>query len=186
MSYVPGLQDQVVLGLIARHGPMTPYELKTKVAESVDYFWPIPHAQLYRIPVRLTEAGLLSEEAEQTGRRRRVFALTDAGREQLADWLADPRTPAAETRDPAQLKLFFADLGEPGDIVTLARRQAAEHRRWLDRYRQMYAEVDPGDTARALSRTRILALGIQHEQAYVEYWDALANRPNDPAPNAAQ
>jgi len=169
-----GPQDHIVLGLIARHGPLTPYDLKAKVEESTDYFWPVPHAQLYRIPARLAELGLLSEEAEHGGRRRRVFHLTDAGRAELKQWLADPQSPPAETRDPAQLKLFFADLGDPGDVVALARSQTAEHRRWLEYYQSLETVIDPTDTARAISRARILRLGIMHEQAYVDFWDELA------------
>ncbi|MBF6176339.1 PadR family transcriptional regulator [Nocardia blacklockiae] len=173
----PGPQDHIVLGLIARHGPLTPYELKARMEESVDYFWPVPHAQLYRVPVRLAEQGLLREEAEETGRRRRVFHLTPAGRAALRRWLAEPRTPPPETRDPAQLKLFFADLGEPGDVVALARGQAAEHRRLLELYRGLQAEIDPDDSVRAESRSRILELAVRHEQAYVDFWTDLARDP---------
>lgn len=61
---VLSMSAYTVLGLIARHGPMTPYELKARVEQSVAYFWPIPHAQLYRDPPRLAEMGLLTEEAE--------------------------------------------------------------------------------------------------------------------------
>jgi DNA-binding PadR family transcriptional regulator len=173
------LQDHVVLGLIARHGPMTPYELKARVEESVDYFWPIPHAQLYRVPARLAEQGLLREEAERGGRRRRVFHLTDQGRATLERWLADPDVPQPETRDPAQVKLFFADLGSPGDVITLARAQAARHRRWLDLYRSLRADLDPSsDDVRLVSRARLLKLGLLHEQAYVDFWEALADQPD--------
>jgi DNA-binding PadR family transcriptional regulator len=167
----------VVLGLIERHGSMTPYELKGRVEESVDYFWPIPHAQLYRIPARLSELGLLREEAEQTGRRRRVFRLTDAGRAALRAWLADPHAPEPETRDPAQLKLFFADLGDPGDVVALAREQAKQHRYWLDLYSGRRAELARSGEGRLESRARILRLGILHEQAYVDFWESLAADP---------
>lgn len=172
-----GPQDHIVLGLIARHGPLTPYELKAKVEESIDYFWPVPHAQLYRIPVRLAEQGLLDEEAEQGGRRRRLFHLTDAGRAELKRWLADPQSPPAETRDPAQLKLFFADLGAAGDVVALANSEAAQHRRLLEQYRSLYTDIDPNDKVRAVSRARILRLGILHEQAYAEFWEGLAADP---------
>ncbi|MET8874211.1 PadR family transcriptional regulator [Nocardia sp. NPDC004604] len=172
-----GPQDHIVLGLIARHGPLTPYELKARLEESVDYFWPVPHAQLYRIPVRLAERGLLDEEAEQGGRRRRLFHLTDKGRAELRRWLADPRNPPAETRDPAQLKLFFADLGAPDDVVALANGQAAEHRRLLELYRSLQADIDLADQVRAVSRARIIRLGILHEQAYVEFWEDLAADP---------
>jgi DNA-binding PadR family transcriptional regulator len=167
----------VVLGLIARHGAMTPYELKARVEESVQYFWPIPHAQLYRIPARLAELGLLHEETETEGRRRRVFHLTEAGREALDRWLGDPHAPEPETRDPAQLKLFFADLGDPADVVALAKARAAQHRRWLELYQSFRAGIDPTDEARRLSRARILRLAVAHEQAYVDYWESLAADP---------
>ena len=178
MSVSTGPQDHIVLGLIARHGPMTPYELKARVEDGVDYFWPIPHAQLYRVPVRLTAAGLLREEAEDGGRRRRVFHLTDAGSAELRRWLADPHDAEPETRDPSQLKLYFADLGGPGDVVALARAQAAQHRRWRDTYLQHRADTDASDGVEALSRSRILRLGILHEQAYVDFWEWLAANPD--------
>jgi DNA-binding PadR family transcriptional regulator len=166
----------VVLGLIARHGAMTPYELKARVEESVGFFWPIPHAQLYRDPPRLAAMGLLSEEAETGGRRRRVFRLTPAGEEALREWLAAPEVPPAETRDPAQLRLAFADLGEPADLVRLARAQADRHRDLLTVYRERRAALSPDDPA-TVSRSRILALGILHEQAQAEFWTAVAADP---------
>ncbi|MFF5207407.1 PadR family transcriptional regulator [Streptosporangium sp. NPDC000396] len=172
------LSAYVVLGLIARHGPMTPYELKGRVEESVGFFWPIPHAQLYRDPPRLAEMGLLREEAEEHGRRRRVFHLTDAGRRALERWLADPDVAPPETRDPSQLKLFFADLGDPSDVVALATEQARQHRRWLDLYRSLHAELDPSDRTRLVSRSRLLKLGILHEQTYVDFWESLAADPD--------
>ncbi|MGW0885938.1 PadR family transcriptional regulator [Streptomyces sp. NPDC002671] len=167
----------VVLGLIARHGPMTPYDLKARVEGSVAYYWPIPHAQLYRDPPRLAELGLLREEAEEHGRRRRVFHLTDAGHRAVQEWLADPATPEPETRNPALLKLTFADLGAPDQVASLAAAQAAQHRRWRDTYRDLRARLDPAapDT---LARARLITLGIAHEQSYVAFWEALAADPD--------
>jgi DNA-binding PadR family transcriptional regulator len=167
----------VVLGLIARYGPMTPYELKARVEISVGHFWPIPHAQLYRDPAMLAERGLLAEAAEERGRHRRVFHLTPAGREELRRWLADPGGPPPETRNPALLKLAFVDLAEPADVVALARTQAARHRGWLETYRARRSSLDPADPA-AVSRSRVLAIGILHELAYVRFWEALADAPS--------
>lgn len=169
----------VVLGLIARHGPMTPYELKARVEESVGYYWPIPHAQLYRDPPRLAEQGLLEERAEEHGRRRRVFHLTEAGREVLTRWLADPATPPPETRNAALLKLAFVDLSPSDRARALAGTQADQHRGWLATYRRLRAEIDP-DAPDALARSRLLDLGIGHEQAYVAFWEALAKEGDGP------
>jgi DNA-binding PadR family transcriptional regulator len=163
-----------VLGLIARHGPMTPYELKAKAEEIIGPFWPLPHAQLYRLPARLADLGLLTEETEEGGRHRRVFRLTPAGQDALARWLADPDTPPAETRDPAQLKLAFADLGPDSDLRALARAQAERHRALLDKYTARKAALDPADVA-TLSRHRMLTFGIAHERTQTEYWQSLLN-----------
>ncbi|HKS46903.1 MAG TPA: PadR family transcriptional regulator [Amycolatopsis sp.] len=163
----------VVLGLIARHGPMTPYELKARVEDTVGYYWPIPHAQLYRDPPRLAERGLLEERAEEHGRRRRVFHLTGAGREALDRWLADPTSGPPETRNPALLKLTFVDLGPSERATALARQQAAQHREWLELYRNQLAENDPARPD-ALARARLLDVGIRHERAYVDFWEELA------------
>ncbi|MYT13769.1 transcriptional regulator, PadR family [Streptomyces sp. SceaMP-e96] len=167
----------VVLGLIARHGPMTPYELKARVEDDIQPFWPILHAQLYRIPAELAQAGLLREEAETEGRRRRIFHLTAAGRAALERWLADPDTAEAETRDPAQLKLFFADLGDPADIVALATRQAERHRKWLAHYASLRGDLDPSADSRQRSRARLLRLGVLHERAHAEFWESVAADP---------
>lgn len=167
----------VVLGLTARHGPMTPYELKARVEQSVGFHWPIPHAQLYRDPPRLAGMGLLAEEVEEHGRRRRVFRLTAAGRSALEAWLADPDAGEPQTRDPALLKLAFADLAGPARVVELARAQEAAHRQWLEVYRSRRAALDPADGATA-SRARSLALGILHERGYVAFWAALAADPD--------
>jgi DNA-binding PadR family transcriptional regulator len=160
----------VVLGLIARHGPLTPYELKARVEESIGKHWPIPHAQLYRDPPKLAELGLLAEQAEEGGRRRRVFHITDQGREILLRWLADPSTPPPETRNPALLKFAFADLASP---VELARAQAARHHAWLREYREQLADLDP-EASDTPTRTRLLTLGMRHEQNYIDFWQSVA------------
>src|SRR6476661_9035037 len=80
----------LVLGLIEREGPSTPYDLKRHVAATIGHFWSFPHALLYKEPPRLVELGLVTEEREEDGRRRRSFTITDAGRQALRRWLGHP------------------------------------------------------------------------------------------------
>ena len=80
----------VVLGLIARDGPSTPYDLKVAVARGIAQFWPFPHSQIYSETEYLTGLGLLAEKRETSGRRRRTFRITDAGRLALEAWLREP------------------------------------------------------------------------------------------------
>src|SRR4051794_31960428 len=62
----------VVLGLVRELGEATPYALKQAAALSVGNFWSLQHAQLYSEPERLAKAGLLDEELETTGPRRKT------------------------------------------------------------------------------------------------------------------
>jgi len=105
----------LVLGLIEREGPSTPYELKRHVAATIGHFWSFPHALLYKEPPRLVELGLLTEEREAGGRRRRLFTITGRGRAAIQTWLAKPSQEPTELRDAGLLQLFFADLGSTDD-----------------------------------------------------------------------
>jgi len=92
----------IVLGLLERLEPATPYDLKQMAQLSTFNFWSVPHTQIYTECARLADAGMLSEEHEQTGRRRRIYRLTASGRKELAGWRATlPRSPTScATRRP--------------------------------------------------------------------------------------
>src|SRR5690242_916722 len=87
----------VVLGLVAA-GATTPYDMKQTAARSVGYFWNFPHSQLYAEPSRLAGLGLLSEERETRGRRRRVYTLAPEGRKALDEWLREPTNEQPQIR----------------------------------------------------------------------------------------
>lgn len=165
----------VVLGLIARHGPMTPYELSARVQHGIAFFWPIPLARLHDETARLAEAGLLTGQAGEPGPDGRAFGITPAGEHALRAWVAAPGVPPADDRDPARVRLAFADLGEADDLVGLARGQAARHEELLDDYRQRRAALGPADEC----RSRVLDLGIIHERAHAAFWRTLAAAADD-------
>jgi len=157
------------LGITALRGPSTPYDLKRFVQLSIGHFWPFPHTQLYAEPERLAGAGLLAETREEGGRRRRYYAITDAGRERLDEWLAEPVTSPTEIRDLGLLKLFFGELAGKDEIVALAGEQAAAHRAKLAIYEGIHERfADRPDLAiRLLS----LELGTRLARAAESFWE---------------
>jgi PadR family transcriptional regulator AphA len=122
----------VVLGLVARDGPSTPYALKAAVGRGIAHFWQFPHSQIYAETERLARLGLLAEEREQTGRRRRSYRITPAGRAALTAWLAEPADEPPQFRSLGLLKLFFAQHAGPEEVAELARAQAAMHRGYVE------------------------------------------------------
>lgn len=161
----PRLTDTsyAVLGLVERCEPVTPYQLKQVAQVSILHFWSIPHTQIYTECARLSEAGLLEEQREETGRRRRVYTLSGNGREALDRWREDPATDIYELRDPGLLKLFCG-----ADPASLAETQLEQHERRLELYEQLSEHEEmPAGMRLALEG------GIGHEREYVRFWSRL-------------
>lgn len=155
----------IVLGLLNAAGEATPYDLKQIVATTLGDFWSLPHAQLYAEPERLTAAGLLSERRELSGRRRKHYKLTAAGKEALADWVAEPTPEQTELRDPGLLKIFFG-----ADPLAMAAVQLPIRRRKVEEYEEMVAQID-GHVPEGMVLT--LRAGIGHEREWVRFWAEL-------------
>ena len=165
--------SHIVLGLIERAGGQaTPYALKQMVARGVGNFWSLQHAQLYPEPERLARAGLVGEQRESGGRRRRLYTITPAGREALRDWLAAPATGAGELRDPGLLQLFFG-----ADPAAVGRAQRQVHADKLAEYETLRATT--GERMRTGERLALEA-GLAHEREWVRFWSALERSPRAP------
>lgn len=159
----------VVLGMLDWLGPSTPYRLKRVLADSVEDFFPVPHTSFYAEPARLAAAGLLSEEREPGGRRRRTYALTPAGRSALAAWLDDPSAGYGQFRFPGMLKLFFG--ADPGGF---ALDQAAHHRALSEKFAAVRAQVDAGRIAMPPGRRLVMETGISVHAWWAQRWTDVA------------
>jgi DNA-binding PadR family transcriptional regulator len=154
------------MGLLERCQPATPYDLKRAAELGLAHLWSIPHTQLYTESARLAAAGLLVEEREDVGRRRKRYSLTDKGRRALAAWRAAPTSEMTELRDLGLLKLF---LDAPP--AALARAQLEVHRRRLDSYEQRRRS---GGSGLSLGVRFALEAGIGHEREWTRFWTRVA------------
>jgi DNA-binding PadR family transcriptional regulator len=151
----------IVLGLISAAGRATPYDLKRVHQQGIGGFWSLNHAQLYAEPDRLAAAGYLSVEREEGGRRRKLYELTDRGREAFSAWLASPTDEFTELRDPGLLQLFFG--AEPGPLAEVQRRIHAER---LEQYEKLLSSAGDWPDAPRL----VLESGIGHEREWLRFW----------------
>jgi DNA-binding PadR family transcriptional regulator len=104
-----------LLTLLDRFGELTSYEIKDALETTIENFWPVPHTTAYQEPARLASGGYLSARQEKGGRRRRRYALTDAGREALRAWADDPTAAPPQLRDELLLKIFAG--ADPGPLL---------------------------------------------------------------------
>ena len=161
----------IVLGLLEWFGKATPYALKRMAAGSVGNFWTLHHAQLYSEPERLAKGDYVSVERERGGRRRKTYAITDAGRAALAEWRGQTTDAIPELRSPALLKLFFG-----ADAAEVAPAQVDAHRRKLaeyERVRDTMPESVPEGPRLALDA------GIANARQQIAWWERIKVSSND-------
>jgi PadR family transcriptional regulator AphA len=170
----------LILGLLAREGPSTPYALERHVAATLGNFWSFPHTLLYKEPPRLAALGLVTEAREPEGRRRRVLVITTAGTEALTAWLERPARAHTEFRDLGLLQLFFMDLAPDGARLRLAQEQLVLHAAKLAAYEADARLERRGDVSAPGLRTvehwrgATLPMGILYERAAIQFWTSVA------------
>jgi DNA-binding PadR family transcriptional regulator len=105
------LRHAVLAALL--EGEASGYELSKRFDLSVANFWAATPQQLYRELEELEAAGLLSARVIEQQRRpnKRLFALTDAGRDELLTFTAGPTRPTT-LRDDLLVKLQAVDAGD--------------------------------------------------------------------------
>jgi PadR family transcriptional regulator, regulatory protein AphA len=150
-----------LLALLDRFGELTSYEIKDALESSVENFWPVPHTTAYQEPARLESGGYLSSRQEKGGRRRRRYALTDAGRKALREWADEPVAAPPQLRDELLLKIF---AGADPDPLLAAR---------LDFYRKKVEELEAYLEAVKLAPgwigpATVLRAGITYNRAQIE------------------
>jgi PadR family transcriptional regulator AphA len=175
----------LVLGLLAREGPSTPYDLERHVRATLGNFWSFPHTLLYTEPPRLAAQGLVTETRETAGRRRRVFTVTAAGLAALRAWIDRPSAARTELRDPGLLQLFFADLASADARLRVADQQLAIHSAILSAYEEDARLERRADGSERGQRTvehwrgETLRMGLLYERAAVEFWAGVVENARD-------
>jgi DNA-binding PadR family transcriptional regulator len=166
-----------VMGLLDVTGPSTPYDLKRFIERSVENFWPVPHTSFYAEPDRLARAGYLAVEQEGGGRRRKVYALTDRGREALHAWRDDGQAAPPQLRDEMMLKVFLG-----ADPAPMLAPRIAFHRAKIAEL-EGYLELVRGDPAH-VGMERSLITGIAYSRAMVDMLERFSapTRPSGSGP----
>ena len=117
-------------------GPMHPYELGRRLQETgKDKEIKFNRGSLYMVVEQLRKAGFVSpqETVRDTQRpERTVYALTEAGRAELYDWLGELVSDPAHEYPQFGVALSLLSVLDPRDAVDLLTRRLAALRVELD------------------------------------------------------
>lgn len=129
-----------ILGMLT-FGPMTGYELKQRIEQSIGHFWQESFGQLYPALARLEERGLISSrQIADGGRERRVYTISARGRAELRSWLAKP-APRHVERNELLLKLFFGSEIDVATSIAQVRRSREDAAQRLLALREVGATI---------------------------------------------
>ena len=160
------------------------YELARRFDRSIGYFWSATHQQIYRTLRTMEDAGWVHvTPVVQQGRPdKKVYTVADAGRAELARWIAEPLSGRGSsvtdnrTRDLA-VKIraaAYGDIAALRDQVTALR---AERAGLLDTYRGFEKAQFPDPSVlsgSALHQYLVLRGGIRAEESAVQWLDEVA------------
>ena len=73
------------------------------------------------------------EPASNQGPQRKLYSITDKGREVFSQWLKEPADKSMLLRDPFLLKFAFFGFGGPEDALRIIDDQLASYKAQLER-----------------------------------------------------
>ncbi len=166
-----------VLGMIGYLEPCTPYDLKRFIDQSIANFWPVPHTTFYAEPARLAAGGYLSQQQEDSGRRRKLYSLTQLGRDALQAWVALPTAAPPELRDELELKVFLG-----ADPRPLIEQRLQWHRQKLTELEGYLAQLRGAAGPPGIERC--LVGGTSYHRSLIEMFEGLRELSGSAEPEA--
>ncbi len=126
----------VLLGALS-YQPLTGYQLKQFVDNTTKHFWFAQTSQIYRTLKEIEEAKLAVSEVQEQDKRpdRRLYHITQTGRDDLKAWLIQPMTTVEPTKDALVIRLFFAKQMDKDSLLTQLKLQRTLHQQQLLLYR---------------------------------------------------
>lgn len=172
-----------LLSLLARE-PLSGYDIKQYMNNRLGPFWKVGSNQVYPELSKLEGEGLVKlQGVEQNTYRpaRKLYEITEAGREALIEWTIQPLEIEHSVRDEFLLKTYNSWLVEPEKMVERIEEIKRQHEERLAVYldkadllkRSLETSARDNPLASSLS---VLQFGIRYERMYIEWCDDLLKK----------
>lgn len=120
--------------------PTYGYQLRTEFEQRTGGTWPLNIGQVYTTLTRLERDGLV--ESAGSGDHV-VYAITTAGREEVAAWFTTPVSRNQPPRDELAIKLALAVTVPGVDVATVVQQQRGATMAALQDYTRLKRNADP-------------------------------------------
>jgi PadR family transcriptional regulator AphA len=163
----------VILGLLSEE-PMSGYDIKKIIQMRFQFFWKESYGQIYPELSRMEVEGLVEilPQDKGTHRPKKVYGITDAGRESLKGWLMAPPEQEAR-RYEILLKLYFGHLVPVDHLMGYISRFRSEHQADFQLLTQVKAQLEDilNMHENHIYIMMTVLLGLKMNLAYVDWAD---------------
>jgi DNA-binding PadR family transcriptional regulator len=156
-----------ILGVLFEE-PATGYEIKSLMGRSTVYFWRESDSTIYpMLKVLAREGKVLSEIAYVGKKKKEVFSITEAGREEFRAWLDAP-TNEETPRNEFLLKLFFVTNRK--EMLRLFRERLEKVEKIHEEYKNIEERLEGiADSPRKMVRLKALRYGLALLESEIQW-----------------
>jgi PadR family transcriptional regulator, regulatory protein AphA len=125
----------VLLGFL-NYRPMSGYDLEGWMSVSTSNFWYAQLSQIYATLKSMEENALVISHVQPQEARpdRRIYTITDAGRDDLNQWLNVPLLDTPVKKDVLLIKVFFGLFADKNALLTQMRLLLDAHKKQRTQY----------------------------------------------------
>jgi DNA-binding PadR family transcriptional regulator len=125
-----------ILGLL-HYTDMHGYRIKGHIERNFGHMWSINYGQIYPNLKKLHDDGLITmKEAAQNGEKgppRKLYSITDKGKQEFLDWLnTSPEKPML-LRDPFLMRFVFFGFGDTERSIEIIDEQIKRYQKDMER-----------------------------------------------------
>ena len=112
--------------------PASGYDISKCFEEGISCFWNASQQQIYRELTKMSKEGLISHTTvPQAGKPdKKIYSLTDSGKQKLGDWCLEPTEPTAIREDLLVRILAIPFVSKDSVLNELKRRQRLHRQRF--------------------------------------------------------
>lgn len=151
------------------------YDLLKGFKQRLGFFWNASHQQIYQQLKKMHEEKLIELTMEQQSGKpdRKVYHLTETGREELANWVEEPVKPN-KVNDALLVKLYAGHMTDTDTLLSELQRHRAIHQGMLDTFLGLEKQLNtlPAEKQKAYRLPYLtLRRGIIGEQGWLAWAD---------------
>ena len=156
-----------ILGILFE-GPTTGYEIKSLMGRSTVYFWRESDSTIYPMLKVLAKEGKVLSKTVYVGKKKKeVFSITEAGREEFKAWLESP-TGSETPRNEFLLKLFF--VTDRKEMIRLFQEKLEKTEKIYEEYKKIEERLEGiADSPHKSIRLKALRYGIALLESEIQW-----------------